>query len=30
MFEKAGKFKIKLFEGQRFLEFELIIPQLYP
>lgn len=30
MFEKAGKFKIKLCEGKFFFEFELIIPEMYP
>lgn len=30
MFEKAGKFKIKLYEAKHFLEFELGVPELYP
>ena len=30
MFEKAGKFKIKLCEGKFFFEFELTVPEMYP
>ena len=30
LFEKAGKIKIKLFQGKHFLEFELKVPSLYP
>ena len=30
MFEKAGKLKIKVIQGPKFLEFELVIPELYP